>query len=219
MTQISDLSQSSNFLELSLLDYKCDRKNAFEQITQRIEAYTPKLEQSVFDIAKLTETVCKQSLALQNKTETPPPNLLIRQKNAFLEEYHNFKAIYEEAELLTEYLQVVITVVTPTPRSSERETFLRDNSSDFYAKIKQSETICLNYIAELKTTHNIIHNLNERLLVSLNNTELTYSLQRFCEIVDNNGAPLSLCSQFTLICSHFMFPLDIPEPDKTEEFF
>ncbi len=209
-------SKPVDITDPTLSNFHNQRIISFSGTTKQIDEFTPTLRNSVSEIAQFSGAVRDKGWAYQNEAETPPEQAkLIEQKEAFLKQYDNFKQVHEKSALLAVNILSTITFLTPVPRTWSQEQSFQTDSPELYQQTKRSEEICLGHIATLNKSLSQINSLKDRLLESINNSDLTWSLQRFCAIVDNNGKPLSLYTRAGLTVSPYIFTPVIPKPTTT----
>lgn len=223
-TQASAVTQITDPFVLS---FHTQRINAYNEARTQITNFYEELDSSVTQIKVFTAEVRAEGGKLQDgdtdvlqdlsascigKPKEPSETELIKQKNDYLSQYHKFKTIYERSTVLAINIASTIAFLTPIKQVYSDQHMLETDQPELLEQIKQAEEICSKKISTLQTSLDKVRSLNGRLSTSLNDSELTWSLQRFCAIVDNKGKPLSGWDRFSIGKSYY-FGSDIPKPD------
>ena len=149
---------------------------------------------------------------------------LVREQKSFLAQYEGFKSTYAKTLIVIENIKKTIVFLTPVPKTWAEERTFELNAPQLYVQSKESERICLEHIATL-TQHEVeFTDSKDKLYALINNTTVTWSLQRFCGIVDNGGKPLSTFTRFANYISPYIFTpafpkasdINVPTPPPSE---
>ncbi|MBS0604534.1 MAG: hypothetical protein JSS60_05790 [Verrucomicrobia bacterium] len=204
--------------DATLLNFHNQRQIAYTGTKKQFQDSLPILTQSTEAIVAFKTQVRERGKVLQEeRVKVPSQEELEREKETFLSEYQKYKATYEKAGLLAENILGTIGFLTPVQRTYSQENSLKTESPELYAQTKRSEEICLGHINELKDAHAQVTGLREKLLTSINDSTLTWSLQRFCGIVDNQGKPLGWTTRATNFVTPYLVIPTIPKPKGLTE--
>ena len=197
----------------TLLGFHNQREIANVGTEQQIERSLPQLQKTNEEIVSFGTTVRERGKLLQEeRVRVPSQQDLNTERDGYNARYHGFKEAYEKAGLLAESILGTIRFLTPVQRNWHVEQSLKDESPGLYAQTKRSEEICLEHIGELNKSHQEVVSLRTKLLTAINDKSLTWSLERFCGIVDNHGKPLPWYNRAYNYVSPYIVSAHIPKP-------
>ena len=175
-----------------LRSFHNQRESAYADTKTQIAESCSTYENSVVDLEAFSKQIRFNGKQLQDEllNSIPSKEELEKQREGFLKQYQNFKTTCEKLKEFTINIQKTIQFITPTPRRFHEEKALKEQSPDLYQQTKWSEEICLRYVAELNLSYQHVNSLKDKMVTMVNDTTLSWSLQRFCQIVDNDGKPL-----------------------------
>ena len=198
----------------TLLNFHRQRESAYVQTKDQINTNFLPYQKKVEALDAFAKAVRHAGHQLQNQeVPVPPKQQLESQKDSLLIQYQQFKGTYEKIKEFAENIKRTIDFIRPVARSYEDEKSFKTRSPKLHEETMRSEEICLGYVRELTASHQSIVDLQNRMFTTLTgNTELSWSLQRFCAIVENDGKPLSLY-QRTL---NYVLPAVVPKSNTPQ---
>lgn len=212
---MATITTDMKITDATLLNFHNQRHIAYTGTKKRIDEELPLLQKSIPEIESFSTQVRAKGKAYQEALEpTEMTEAMVTELKDFLQTYQNFKSTYEKTTLVTENIMGTIAFLTPMQRQWAAEKALEADTPELYAQAKESEKICLEFIAKLKPLLAETVALKDKLFVLINNTTLTWSIQRFCGIVANDGKPLSSCTRFVNYVSPYLVTPTIPKPDE-----
>ncbi len=188
----------------TLLSSHSLKNETYLRTKQQIDEELPKLKASIAEIEIFSKSVRDQGKVYQEATD--PVELtadMVKELKDFLKQYEEFKSTYEKTVLVIENIKKTIVFLTPTSKPWSFSA----NAPELYDQSKESERICLLYIDKLVSHQDEFTAAKDKLYTLINNTTITWSIQRFCGIVDNGGKPLGWCSRaVNYVYPYFLTP-------------
>lgn len=208
------LERLSNLIENFERPYVYNRSEyALIETQKRIDKELPILRNSISDIQEFSSQVRAQGKTLQEATEclesVEQMQLMLKQA---LQKYETFKSTYKSANLLIENIENTIKLLTPEVTTHLQEPQLQ--YAELNDLIKNDQDTCLAHIDRLQLIKKEIAELNEKLLELINYKTLLWSLQRFSNIVANEGKPLSASTRLINYFTPYVVTICVPNADE-----
>lgn len=160
------------------------------------------------------ETNSRVSDLQHQRRVIPSMLILITEREGFLTKYWDFQAKVDRLDAFSAYLSSAIQFVTPEGRTKGDYTRLENNNPVFYAQLKKAEEISQAQVVKLSTASTQIKSLKERVSTFLN-VSVGGSIQKFCQIVDLEGKPISVQTRFVDYVTTPVVPK--PNPQAIED--
>ena len=178
---------SSNFSNITLENLK---EVAYRGAKQAYES-----ESEALSVAN-TKLGAFQSQVDQRASELQNARVSIRTEESLLQEEIGFVTTYEElyatalkAKVFSQELRNVIEFLTPKPRAYTDQTLLEGHASELNASIVKTNETAAGRVKELGDLWGKVETLQTKMLLQILGST-AWSVQRFCQIVDNKGQPI-----------------------------
>ncbi len=160
-------------------------EDVFKGTKDKIDEIYPQLTKLDVDLQNFRQRVNGDASKLQHqKIVVPEKSQLEKTREGYLQEYWTLKETSDKINFILPHLQKSIQLLTPIPR-----TYTND-FPDLVAQQKRLDEICQEYLGQIKQSFSQLQTLDQK-TVSFINHDIGWALQRFCQIVDNNGKPLN----------------------------
>ena len=149
------------------------------------EARSKKLE-------KFEVTVRNRASDLQHeRVVTPEKTVLEGERDKFLTKYWKYKETCETVEQYGLNLLKTIESLTPRVRTYTEVQNLLYNAPQLLSQITAVDEVSLKQITLLKEVYTKVKGLQDKMMTFIT-SKVDSSVQRFCQIVDNEGKPISV---------------------------
>jgi hypothetical protein len=185
----------------------------FNQTEKDFQVFHPQWEAEYESLETFQVTVRNRGSDFQNEKVKPLPKKedLEREREGYLTKYWAFKGTCVKIGLYSSELTRRIEFLTPAHlRNYADEERLKSEQPEFLEGMKKHEEICKGYIEKVQGFSVTINNLKGKFLTCIQSDtyNVNWALQRFCQIVDNEGKPLS---RLTRLADNLATPV-IPKP-------
>ncbi len=188
-------SSTNAILDPTILFFQQQKADLFEQTEKNCQMMHTAWEKEFGDLEQVQVDVRNRGSDLQHlKATNPGKEALEVERESYLIKYWAFKGTCEKIGLYGYELFKTITFFTPQPRNYYEEARLKSEQPELLDQIKKHEEICKAHIVKLDEFSKKISALQFK-YVNYITSELNWSLQRFCQIVDQEGKPLSLLTR------------------------
>jgi len=185
-------------------------EDTYNTTITEVDTFLPELQQSAESVAPFQATVRGRGKTLQEATVSPPAQETLElEKAGYLRQYNGYKQTCDKADLLIQYISRTIAGLTT-------KEYTYANDPNLTTQIARTEEICLQYITDLRQRHNQVTTFKDRLVTTINHQDMQWSLQRFCQIVDNKGLPLSWTARASNCVGSYLGISTIPGSAPTE---
>ncbi len=173
----------------------------FNQTEKNFEAFYSQWEKEYDSLEQFQVSIRKRGSEFQNEKVKPLPKKeeLEKEREGYLTQYWAFKGTCEKIALYSSELTRRIEFLTPAHvRKYGDEERLKNEQPEFLERMKKHEEICKVYIEKVQKFSAQIITLKGKFFVCIHNDtyNVNWALQRFCQIVDNQGRPLSGLTRF-----------------------
>ncbi len=201
----------------TLLPFHQMRETVFNQTLETFDKLSPQWEKDYTSLKHFELAVRKQGGKLQH---SEIPIIVERDLNASKEKdlqiyWWVFKLAIDKIDTFASDVQKVIAFLKPDEkRSYQEEQRIEKEQPDLFAQIKRSKEICLGHVVKLNTVHNKTIEMKGRMvaIIGTETNNVNWSLQRFCQIVDNKGQPINVLTRSWNNLSPFVSEVALPKP-------
>ncbi len=166
----------------------------------------PDFEEASGELGRFENQVEKRGSELQNSRVTiPSTEELLNEAVGFVEKYRQLEELAVKATMLANELKEVIQFLQPKPRLWADQQMIQKCSSDFQEAVERTDKKSQEYIKTLSDAWGKIETLRIKMMQQLQGPT-AWSLQRFCQIVDNNGYPIGLWTRALDSCTTPVVP-------------
>jgi hypothetical protein len=197
-------TQPVEIRNLMVLDFYEQSEFVYEKTRQQIEDNFPSFLKDSEALCAFAKQVRHEGKQLQDGEVDPLPSkeLLEEKKEHFLCQYWQYKATFEKLKKFADYTRKSIDFLKPDVHTYSEGPELKELCPMLHKQIKSVEEICLDHFRELEASRESIVALEKRMWELLfQNQELSWSLQRFCGLVANDGKPLSFSARSLNYCT------------------
>ncbi|MBS0653508.1 MAG: hypothetical protein JSR39_08320 [Verrucomicrobia bacterium] len=182
---------SSSSVSFSNITFENLKEVAFRGAKQAYENEAPALSEANIKLGAFQSEVDQRASELQNsRVSIPSEEALLQEAVTFVTTYEQLYASALKAKVLSEELRNVIEFLTPKPRAYADQTMLEGHAVELNAEIGKTNEACVQHIKELGDLWGKVETLQTKMMLQiLGNT--AWSVQRFCQIVDNKGKPIA----------------------------
>lgn len=149
---------------------------------------------------------------LQNEKVTiPTKEELLVEEQENLTAYWYYREIAHKTNELARGFSSIVVYLTPQPRLYADEESLKNEAPEYLRSFNACDELSRKYMSEVSNWHGKVDTLQTKMFELLNR-EVCYTLQRFCQIVANDGKPLG---KFTTLIDYCTTPF-IAKPQSKE---
>ncbi|MBS0604533.1 MAG: hypothetical protein JSS60_05785 [Verrucomicrobia bacterium] len=197
-----------------LLAIHTQRTKAFEETQQLVATLYPKWEKTAGELEEFRLKVRQRGSDLQHEKVIPPKKeVLESEREGFLGEYWGFKAESEKISCLCSLIQGTVAMVTPQLRLYAEEQRLASDYPKLMEQMKRGDELGREMAIKLGESLNKVTSLRDKMVTEFT-ARLDHSMQRFCQVVDNQGRPIS---SMTRLMDNVTTPVvPKPKPQSTE---
>jgi hypothetical protein len=146
------------------------------------------------------------------KVGIPSKEDLLKEREDNLLAYWSLRETAQKVKELSREFSNIVAFLTPKPRLYEES--LKDEAPDLLSRLKECEEMSLKWVKDVSDWYGKIDTLQIRMFEKLD-LQVSYSLQMFCQIVGNDGKPLSGFTRAMDYCTTPVIPK--PQPKEAEK--
>ncbi len=175
----------------TLLYFQQEDEKIFQSLQGSVEENFPKWEEKYREVQQFKVDVNNLGSDLQHMRIVVPASAELQEKRGqFVTKYWEFIGVCEKMNLFAHRIQKTMVQLTPTSRSYSMVQTLEKEQPEFMSQVKTYEVVCHRYVEQLTASFSKVESL-QKTMVTFLRTETAQSMQRFCQIVDNAGKPIS----------------------------
>jgi hypothetical protein len=181
------------------------RVMAHAQAQQTFEKEYPAAQKRMKELGAFHTTLDTRISELQHEKVTPPSKEeLLREKELNLTAYWKFREIAHKLEVLAKGFSAIVVFLTPQPRKYTEEV-LKNEAPELLMSLTACDEASSKFMQSVSDWWGKVDTLQTKMFERLN-SEVSYSLQKFCQIVDNEGRPLSSFTRAVDYCTTPVIP-------------
>lgn len=182
----------------------------FRGAEQAYEREAEALQSAYRSLGSFQSQVDQRASELQNsRVIIPSEEVLLQEAKGFVTTYDQFYATALKAKVFAEELDKVVEFLTPKPRLYIDQTLLEKHASELYAEIVKTNDTAIQHVTQLKNLWGKVETLHTKMLLQIQGPT-AWSIQRFCQIVDNKGHPIGWWQRAVDNCTTPVVP-KVPE--------
>ncbi len=184
---VSEVSITDNIL--STLDTQ--REGIFQKTQKFVKIVHPKWEETARQLETFRLKIRERGSELQHEKVVPPRREVLElEREIYLREYWELKDECETVTYFCSFLQEMMKMMTPKATLAADEQRLRADHPKLLQQIQKIDELDKIRLSELEKILNVVSALKDKMSEEFT-LRLDKPMQRYCQVVDNEGKPIS----------------------------